>query len=88
MWKMTIQRGGLVHTECGRGGGGIERVEGAVWLVSAFGRRIAFFITAETASARRRKELLQSFVRFRKCHSTRISDLRASGFAGSFPHNW
>ena len=85
---MSTQRGGLVHTECGGVGGGVERVEGAVWLESAFGYRIAFFVTAETASARRRKDLLESFVCFRKCHSTRISDLRASGFAGSFPQNW
>ena len=63
---MSTQRGGLVHTECGGSGGGIERVEGAVWLESTFGRRIAFFVTAETASTRRRKDLPDTSVCFRR----------------------
>ena len=81
---MSTQRGGLVHTECGGVGGGIERVEGAVWLESVFGRRIAFSVTAETASARRRKDLPDSSVWFQKSNSMWISDLGAIIFAGSF----
>lgn len=41
---MSTQKGGLVHTECGGGGRGVERDEGGLWLESAFGRRIAFFV--------------------------------------------
>ena len=75
----------MVHTECGGGGGGIERDEDALWLESAFGRRIAIFVAAEAASTQRRKELPDSSVCFRKGPSIRFSDFRAIVFAGSFP---
>ena len=66
-----------MHTDCGGGVGGIERVEGALWLESAFGHRIAFFVASETASARRRKDSPDSSVCFQRGHSIWISDLRA-----------
>ena len=78
----------MVHTECGGGGGSIERVEGALWLESTFGRRIAIFVTAEAASTKRRKELPDSSVCFRKGPSIRFSDFRAIVFAGSFLQIW
>ena len=55
-----------MYTECGGVDGGVERVEGAVWLESVFGRRIAFSVKAETASARRRKDSPDSSVCLRK----------------------
>ena len=85
---MSTQRGGLVHTECGGGGGGIKRVEGAVWLESAFGRRIAIFVTAEAASTQRRKELPDSSVCFRNGPSIRFSDFRAIAITDSFLQYW
>ena len=81
---MSTQRGGLVHTECG----GVVGGEGAVWLESVFGRRIAFSVTAETASARRRKDLPDSSVCFPKSPSIRISDFRAIAIADSFLQYW
>ena len=75
----------IMCTDCGGGIGGVERVEDAPRLESAFGRRIAFFVSSQIANARRRKDLPDSSVCFQRSNSIWISDPRAIDFAGSFP---
>ena len=85
---MSTQRGGLVHTECGGGGGGIERdgrrgVAGVrIWTPNSLFRHSR---DRQRTAAKGLARLLRLLS---KGPSIRLSDFRAIVLADSFPQIW